>query len=464
MTRTLQSLSSRVFLFCFLAQFLCSIALMFIFAAMGSHRIDATLQKDLETTALEGSVAAYQDGGAQELATYIAHFNRMVNGDLHLADAEGRDLVTSQDLNPSLRTTSQFMGVPKVSGSKLVLNIISPDERYELIGTINTEAADYWPAALRFFVIATTVSSLICWTIAVILFVLPLKRLSNVMENFGKGDLEIRANYNRTDEIGDVARSFDGLAARVQNLLRAQRQLFQDIAHELRSPLARMRVAVELVRSSEQNAIPAGELIKKDVIRLSDLVEELLAVVRLEQVPNSCPKVPVVLGELCGEVVSNCMLEAREKGCNVIIKSEWQGDLDGDRELLRRAVENVLRNAIRHAPPLTNIEVNIVMQKGSPDSGVVVIRDFGPGVPEELLAKIFEPFFRVENARESSTGGVGLGLAIAWRSIRAHQGDMIAENAMPGLRVRIKLPISSNSRPLEYVQPAIKVMQSSTSA
>jgi len=121
-----------------------------------------------------------------------------------------------------------------------------------------------------------------------------------------------------------------------------------------------MRVTVELVRSSEQNAIPAGELIKKDVIRLSDLVEELLAVIRLEQVPNSYPKVPVVLAELCGEVVSNCMLEAQAKGSNVIINSEWRGDVEGDRELLRRAVENVPRNAIRHASYGSSPEVTRV--------------------------------------------------------------------------------------------------------
>ena len=400
-------------------------------------------------------MAAYQAAGPHQLAIYLAQVNRTINGDLHLADMQGKDLVTAQDVTGSLNTNRQFMGVPRMLSSKLALRLASPDGRYQLVGTVYTESPESWARTLRFFFIVTTVSSLLCWIVTVVLFVRPLKSLSKAMERYGEGDLDVRANYSRTDEIGDVARTFDAMAGHIQSLLLAQRQILQDISHELRSPLARLCFAVEVMQTSENPNFVRGQ-IKKDVKRLSDLVDGILEVIRLERVPEVCADLPVSIAEVCRTVVSDCVVEARAKGCEVTIDAEWQGEMYGDRELFRRAIENVLRNAIRYAPPQTDIDVSINIQRGLTDLAVVAVRDFGPGVPEDSLVRLFEPFFRVEGARELSKGGVGLGLAITHRAIGAHHGKITAENAEPGLRIKIYIPVASSLRPPELVVPAIQ--------
>lgn len=140
-------------------------------------------------------------------------------------------------------------------------------------------------------------------------------------------------------------------------------------------------------------------------------------------------------------------VEADAKGCRIQLQGDSQGLVTGSRELVRRAIENVLRNAIRYSPEKSWIEVR--MEDGARETSIIV-RDYGPGVPEETLARLFDPFFRVEEARDANGGGSGLGLSIAKRAVQAHQGTIAAENARPGLRVRIVLP--AMAEPAEAAQ------------
>jgi two-component system sensor histidine kinase CpxA len=229
------------------------------------------------------------------------------------------------------------------------------------------------------------------------------------------------------------------MAERIATLLAAERQLLQDVTHELRSPLARLRFSVELARSAE-NREAALDRVRKDVGRLAVLVDELLQLTRAEGDPAAKAVEMISLEPLIASVVEDCAIESHVKSCTIEFRTIGRGaSLLGDSDLLHRALENVLRNAVRHAPDMTTVEVSL---RASESEAIISIRDHGEGVPDEALGAIFEPFFRVESDRSRSSGGVGLGLAIARRAVALHHGTVSARNAGPGLCVEITLPVA----------------------
>jgi two-component system sensor histidine kinase CpxA len=259
----------------------------------------------------------------------------------------------------------------------------------------------------------------------------PVRRLQRAVERFGQGDLSTRFETDRRDELGDLARTFNRMADRIQTLLAAERRLLLDISHELRSPLARLGVAVELARSGDDRG-GALDRIQKEADRLNSLVGELLQVTRAEGDPSSLHFEPVRLDDFVRDIVETNRIEATARGSELKLAVEAAMEVQGNPELLRRAVENVIRNAIRHAPAGTTVEVAV---KGRS----ILVRDSGPGVPEQDLSRIFDPFYRVENDRNRSSGGAGLGLAIARRAVELHKGIIRARNADPGLLITIEL-------------------------
>jgi two-component system sensor histidine kinase CpxA len=275
--------------------------------------------------------------------------------------------------------------------------------------------------------------------------VVPLRKLANVMDEFGAGNLGARFNDSRRDEIGSLGNSFNQMADRVQTLLVAERRLLQDVSHELRSPLARLSFAVRLARTAPDREA-AIDRVKKEIDRLTELVSSLIEVTRAEGDPTERPADTVQLDELLDRVSADCQLDAQSKNCRIHYRGASDVKVAGNEELLRRAVENVTRNAIRYAP--AGSEVQVSMDKEGQEA-VVQIRDYGPGVPEEKLSRIFDPFFRVEASRDSTEGGVGLGLAIARRAVSVHNGSIQARNMNPGLCVVMRLPLAANGVRLE---------------
>jgi two-component system sensor histidine kinase CpxA len=228
------------------------------------------------------------------------------------------------------------------------------------------------------------------------------------------------------------------MADRTQTLLTAERRLLLDISHELRSPLARLSVAVELARSGD-DAETYLNRIQKEADRLNSLVGELLQVTRAEGDPSQRRLEPVRLDTLVAEVVDDSMIEAEARGCHVRLTEKSAAALAGDAELLRRAVENIIRNAIRYSPAGKTVEVSVSSASGQV---AVTVRDYGPGVPEDALPRIFDPFYRVDTDRNRNSGGVGLGLAIAKRAVELHKGRLRAVNAWPGLIVEMEMPVN----------------------
>jgi two-component system sensor histidine kinase CpxA len=203
--------------------------------------------------------------------------------------------------------------------------------------------------------------------------------------------------------------------------------------------LARLGVAIELARSGE-NRDAALDRIQKESDRLNALVGELLQATRAEVDPEAFRAQPVRLDELLATIVSDCSIEAGARGCSLVLDAAGPLTVGGNPELLRRAVENVIRNALRYSPPQASVDVNLAADGAA---ARIQVRDYGPGVPEESLSHIFEPFYRVEGDRNRDSGGVGLGLAIARRAVELHQGSLRASNANPGLLVEIEIPKQS---------------------
>lgn len=274
----------------------------------------------------------------------------------------------------------------------------------------------------------------------------PILKLQAAVRRFAGGELNARvgeAICRRPDEIGQLGWDFDSMAERIQRLMDAQKRLLGDISHELRSPLARLNVALELARRRAGDDVQTSlDRIGKDAERLDELIGELLILVRLESGADRISRARFDLSELVRGVAADVDYEAG--GRNRRVRSDIRADLimDGNAELVRRAIENVLRNAVRYSAEATTVELEL----GKEDSvagveAVITVRDHGPGVPEAALEEMFRPFHRVADARDRSSGGIGLGLAIAEQAIRVHGGTVRAHNAAGGgLLITIRLP------------------------
>lgn len=269
----------------------------------------------------------------------------------------------------------------------------------------------------------------------------PLAKLGDAAAKIAEGKLDTRVDpslRNRHDEIADLARNFDRMAERIEALITGQRRLLGDVSHELRSPLSRLIVALGLVKQG--SAEEAGENLERIALearRLDTLIGQLLTLTRIDSGVDRGSPAPFDLTSLLQEVASDGDFEARARNRSVVIQQADACTVNGFEELLRSAVENVVRNAIRHTADGTAVEISL---RGSNSRAVVTVRDHGPGVPEGMLSEIFLPFRRVA---DGNFDGAGLGLAIAERAVHVHQGTVRAMNApQGGLIVEIDLPLA----------------------
>ena len=371
---------------------------------------------------------AYETGGRPALAQFMARMQKVYDVQGILTDASGRDLLTGDDRSDLVR---MFQGRSswRIGSNHVMVARRSEDGRYLFFFPAIYRRLGYWILIPQDLWLIGAVT-LLCYWLAMHLAE-PVRRLQKAVERFGQGDLSTRFQTGRHDELGDLARAFNRMADRIQTLLAAERRLLLDMSHELRSPLARLGVAVELARSGEDRGATLDR-IQKEADRLNSLVGELLQVTRAEGDPTSLHFEPVRLDELVADIVETNRIEATARDTALKLETQGSAEIQGNPELLRRAIENVIRNAIRHAPAGTAVEVTV---KGRS----IVVRDYGPGVPAQDLARIFDPFYRVENDRNRSSGGAGLGLAIARRAVELHKGTIQARNADPGLLVKIEL-------------------------
>jgi signal transduction histidine kinase len=394
---------------------------------------------------VEDARQAYETGGRAGLSAVIAKIQRIAQVQVVFTDAQGTDLLTGQPRPELLRrpTRSRWrLPFPFTTRRPVIAREDLSKQYWLFLIDQRRNLTFFFLQPQHLWIIGLV--ALLCYGFAYHL-TSPVRRLRSVLERFGQGDLAARAAIKRKDELGQLATSFNQMADRIQTLLAAERRLLLDISHELRSPLARLGVAVELARSGEDRDHMLDR-IQKEADRLNELVAELLQVTRVEGDPSLQKSESVPLDELLADIVYDSLLEAKSKDCTLLLKAPLAVTLAGDEELIRRAVENVIRNAIRYAPAGSPIDIEL---KKSGDMAEICVRDYGPGVPAEALPRIFDPFYRVDSDRNRVSGGLGLGLAIARRSVELHKGKLTARNANPGLLVSIELPLAPETRKAE---------------
>ena len=293
-------------------------------------------------------------------------------------------------------------------------------------------------------------SGLVCYLLARYL-TSPIVRLRAATQKLAEGDLAARAGMpesRRHDEMAELMRDFDRMAERLEKLVNAQRRLLTDISHELRSPLARLNVALELARRrSGSEAGSALDRIDRETNRLNQLIQKLLTIARLDGGDEFIQKSPLHLEHLISEIAKDAAFEAQDRRCEVEVDVVDDCVVTGNSRLLQSAIENVVRNAIRYTEPGTNVQVRLEQGLGAKGPEAVVrVTDSGPGVPEDAIDKLFRPFYRIDDARGRQTGGVGLGLAITERAVALHGGTIRAVNRpQGGLMVEIRLPLAPDA-------------------
>ena len=312
---------------------------------------------------------------------------------------------------------------------------------------------------LALLLIALTVSAAVCLFLARYLAA-PVDRLRLATRQLANGDLNVRvlpALKGRQDDLGLLAADLDTMAERLRQLLEGKQQLLRDVSHELRSPLARLQLALSLARRDEHGGERHIARAAYEADRLEQLIARTLKLVRLERPAHELEQTRVDLTELLRAIIADVAIEADARGCLVNLEAEGGLAVRGDAEVLRSAFENVIRNAVRYSPcdGVIAISARRILDTEPHGNVEVTVRDEGPGVPEKDLGLIFEPFYRVDVAREHrSAGGEGLGLAIAARAITLHGGRIEAHNAPGGgLVVRTILP-SDAQAPAAYRQAA----------
>lgn len=404
---------------------------------------------------------AWESEGRPGLERVMAQIKDAMGGEPVFTDASGKDLLSGKDWSAEIRSTanrgrggpggrgggpmSPILRIESARPANYIMTSTSRDGKFHFIAVFpNREPARAggWSIEVppqTWWMLA--IFSFLCYLLARHLTA-PLRSMQKTIERFGKGDFSARVNSRRGDELGQLGRTVDQMAERIDLLLKSQKRLLQDISHELRSPLARLGVAVELARGGG-DATTALNRVEREADRLNTLVGELIQVTRAEGDPAGLATEPVQLDDLVRVILDDVHIEADRKHVTL---HQVIADcaLQGNPELLRRAIENIIRNAIRYSDEGSQVDVAL---ETHPQGLRVVVRDYGPGVPPEALANIFDPFYRVEKDRGRTSGGVGLGLAIARRAVELHHGTMHAANVSPGLRVEIDLPAVSLATP-----------------
>jgi len=395
-----------------------------IYEQSGSQALNAALQATEKAT---GVGATFFDEHGKELSGRIAPPGAQ---ELSAKAEESRDIEFNFDTN-----TLVARPVVSAKGQRYIYVAHIPRPPFQ---------PSFQTLGLRLLVVLV-IGGIFCYWLARYL-TQPLLKLRTTTNELAGGNLGARVSRKlakRQDEVGQLGCDFNSMAERLESMVKAQQRLLGDISHELRSPLARLGVALGLARQrSGAEANGALNRIERESDNLNEMISQLLTLTRLESGTDGRKRTDVDLAALVKEVADDADFEARSVNRAVQVVKSDNCSIKGVEELLRSAVENVVRNAVRYTPEGTAVEVALSRQNGN---AVISVRDRGHGVPEESLDKIFQPFYRTEDARDrQSGGGTGLGLAITERAVRMHGGSIQAVNSPEGgLSVEMRLDLSS---------------------
>jgi two-component system, OmpR family, sensor histidine kinase CpxA len=461
----LQSLFLKIFLSFWLAMVLVSatliasvVATQSQFKAMRAAEFDRTVMPLMAARAAD----ILDDHGMGALADFLTSLQTTLHWQAYLFDDEGKEIL-SQPTPPevdamasaALQSVETKIQTSHGTNFSATRTTGSTGTRYVLvIGTHVESVADILKAPLEVqFVRATTVlfiAGLFCFWLTRYITT-PILQLRSATHRLATGNLSARvgpAVGNRADELAELSRDFDHMAEQIESLISSQRRLLADISHELRSPLARLNVALGLTRLHANAESTSGlDRIELEAGRLNTLIGNLLRLARLEGGSELLEASPVELHQVVAEVAADADFEAQSRKRHVRITQSAACTIPGNQELLRSAIENVVRNAVNYTAEGTEVQISLEkLSNNGHSTALIKVRDQGHGVPEEALPEIFVPFYRVGDARDRSTGGSGLGLSITDRAVRLHGGSVSAINSPEGgLLIEMRLPCAGRN-------------------
>jgi two-component system sensor histidine kinase CpxA len=301
-------------------------------------------------------------------------------------------------------------------------------------------------AAWAFILLLLLTIVILCWWLTRQLTA-PILAVGSALSRLAGGDMRARIESTRFlsggEELVALTHNFNFTAERLEGLVAAQRRWIAEAAHEFGSPLTRLSVALGIAqRKAAANIVPYLDRMEEETNRLQDIMRQLLTLAQVDALPQPAATELIDLPDLLLEIVNDCDFEAQARSRRVKLDHSEDCSVLGIRELLRSAIENVIRNGVRYTDPGTEVGVTLRLNREA-RKAAITIRDRGPGVPEDLLKRLFEPFYRLRN-RPADDTGTGLGLAITSRAVAAHRGAVVAVNAVGGgLEVRIDLPVAA---------------------
>jgi two-component system sensor histidine kinase CpxA len=436
----MRSLLVRIF-----ASFFGATALVVLLMVGASLLAVAAQQRNLQLPRIAELASDAEDISAAQGLVGLKGWAALTNARLRAFQLEVLDARGAPVTRAATGGTAEQPQPPAGSaGNSFVRDFTGPDgARWRLVVRVPTQrlfgllgepriALTLWP-------IAAVVFAIVCFLVARSISV-PIELLRDATGRIARGDLEsgvAPALERRRDEIGQLARDFRVMADNLRELLQSKQQLIRDMSHELRTPLTRIRMGIEL--SAARGATPVSEQLARDVERLDALIGQMLRLASVDDPALTLRASRLNVTDLLRRIAQDCAIEAAAREVEIRVEGPDELVVDGDSDLLRSAFENVIRNAIRYSPDRGVVRVSAARE----DSRCVVrVRDQGVGVPEEYLRKIFEPLFRVAPARDTGTGGNGIGLAIVARVLGVHGGRATAANAAPsGLEMTLTLPL-----------------------
>jgi two-component system, OmpR family, sensor histidine kinase CpxA len=463
----MKSVFLRIFLSFWVAQ-----ALFFVLAILVTlaFRPRSSTWEALRTTVLNDAVSAYEEGGDQKVRDYLESIEHSQHVRAYLFDEQGNEVSRRGAPDWAMRVAAGGPRGPH-DGFLFPAPQVLRDSRASSDGKHRFTIVLGLPPGPRVFIgprglpftgliIGVLSSGLVCYLLSWYL-TKPIVQLRTAARQIAAGDLTARAGapaISRRDEVAGLMRDFDAMAERLETLLKAQSRLLNDISHELRSPLARLNVALGLAR--QRAGVESTDMLDRielEAARLNELIGRILTLARLEDGEQLVPQTPVPLDEIVESVSEDAEFEAQERRCHVhtsIAEGNWE--VRGNASLLHSAVENVVRNAIRYTQEGSAVEIELKSEPRAAGEAVLRVSDSGPGVPSDSLDKLFQPFYRLDDARGRQTGGVGLGLAITERAVRFHGGKVSAFNRpQGGLVIEIRLPMIASEQITARVNPAV---------
>ena len=455
----MRGLFTKIFLGFWIAQSLTfSISTMLILRRrfMRPNEIMEVLTATLPIAA-KAAVNTYEDGGCSALQQFAGSLHQEV----YVADASRHFLCASLASSEADEALTAAAGRPGVHASlvydrylwSMATQSMGGHPYFFLLSRPRT-ANTFGLRELLFFANPQLPVAIVVFGattfVLVLLLVRPIGRLRSAARKLANGELTTRVpepdgeeRLFGGDEIQGLVHDFNYMAERLERLVGAQKILVRDVSHELRSPLARLSVALELAREEAPEAmIEHLQRIEREAGRLNQLIGQLLRLSSIESTGASTHTELFQLQSLIDDLLPDAEFEAQQRACTVRVSGDCECMVRGNPELIYRAIENVLRNAIRYSVRESVVELTMHCEERAGGRVVTLdISDCGPGVPESELQHIFRPFYRLDNARERDTGGFGVGLAIADRAVRLHHGEVRAYNrAGGGLVVSLRLP------------------------